>query len=56
MARGDENSHNWISRSLNGEREWTADDEDHVREQHNNAFGDDPDEKILDVRRKEESD
>jgi hypothetical protein len=52
----DAQGHNWISRSPAGDRQWTADSEDHVREQHHDAFGDDPDEKILEVFPIEECD
>jgi hypothetical protein len=41
----------YIVRSENGEREWHAESTAHAREQHDEAFGDEPGETILGVRK-----
>jgi hypothetical protein len=41
---------NYVVRTQNGERTWFADDAEHAREQHLDAFGGEPGEDILEVR------
>jgi hypothetical protein len=43
--------HPYIVRTANGEREWQAEDKQHAREQHNEAFGGQPGEAITAIRR-----
>jgi hypothetical protein len=43
--------HVYVVRSCNGEREWQAVDEQHAREQHEDAFAGEPGEAIIAVRR-----
>lgn len=40
----------YVVRTVNGERRWFADDAEHAREQHLDAFGGELDENILEVR------
>jgi hypothetical protein len=48
---GGDTSHPYIVTTSMGDRRWVADDADHAREQHEDAFGDDPSEAILEIRR-----
>jgi hypothetical protein len=45
--------HVYVVRSANGEREWQAEDEQHAREQHEEAFAGEPGEAITAVRREQ---
>jgi len=44
----------WVTVTSNGARSWVADDRDHALEQHQDAFGDDPDEQVVDAFEAEE--
>ena len=45
--------HIYVVRTANGEREWHAEDTQHAREQHDDAFAGEPGETIIAIRRQE---